>query len=104
GGFYSYLPLPYKTSCKVLIRAPRVQFYQINYATYPDSTPIQSFTMDGFAREKEHVESAKRFLSMQGENVSAFAAPPGAKIRSTTVTRHLEPGKTTVLFESKRGG
>ncbi|MFC1637304.1 DUF2961 domain-containing protein, partial [Planctomycetota bacterium] len=42
GGFYSYVPLPYEKSCKVFIRAERMRFYQINYATYPESTAIAS--------------------------------------------------------------
>ena len=43
GGFYCYVPLPYEKSCKVFIRAERVQFYQLNYATYPEGHGIQSF-------------------------------------------------------------
>src|SRR5437868_635771 len=44
GGFYSYLPMPYQRCCKVIIRAPRVQFYQINYATYPADTRLETFS------------------------------------------------------------
>jgi len=29
GGFYSYVPLPFEKSCRVFIRAEKVQFYQI---------------------------------------------------------------------------
>ncbi len=43
GGFWTYLPLPYRESLKVVVRGPRVQFYQINYATYPAETGIESF-------------------------------------------------------------
>ena len=40
GGFYCYVPLPYEKSCKIVARAERVQFYQINYARYPQDAPI----------------------------------------------------------------
>jgi hypothetical protein len=35
GGFYSYVPLAYKESVKVVVKSDRFHFYQINYATYP---------------------------------------------------------------------
>jgi hypothetical protein len=43
GGFYSYLPLPYKKSCKVVVKAERVMFYQINYATFSSESRIESY-------------------------------------------------------------
>ena len=49
GGFYSYVPLPYKESCKVVVRADNIQFYQINYAIYPAAPTIKS-SADGFDR------------------------------------------------------
>jgi len=43
GGFYSYVPIPYKKSCKILVRADNFQFYQINYATYSKKMGIDSY-------------------------------------------------------------
>ncbi len=51
GGFYCYVPLPYQKSCKIVARAERVQFYQINYATYPDDVPIATWTADADAEQ-----------------------------------------------------
>ena len=42
GGFYTYVPLAYAKSLKILVRAEKVQFYQINYATYPAGTAIET--------------------------------------------------------------
>ena len=46
GGYYCYVPLSYEKSCEVRIRAPKVQFYQINYARYEAGTPIRTFRPD----------------------------------------------------------
>ena len=43
GGFYSYVPLSFQKACKVRVRAERLQFYQINYARYPQDAPITTW-------------------------------------------------------------
>ncbi|HTE17941.1 MAG TPA: glycoside hydrolase family 172 protein [Armatimonadota bacterium] len=101
GGFWSYLPLPYRTSCKVVLRAPKTQFYQINYATYPAGTALQTFQPGA---QGEHLEKAQRLLGSAGTDISASLVPEGGKLRSTKVTRSLAPGRTVSLWESKRGG
>jgi hypothetical protein len=102
GGFYSYMPLAYKTSCKVVIRAPRVQFYQINYATYPADAKIESWTEAGFA--SADVEKARKLFAMQGQDVSANVAPEGAPLKTARAKKSIAGGKSAVLFEAKRGG
>src|ERR1051325_3845830 len=69
GGFYCYLPMPYKVSCKVIIRAPRVQFYQINYATYPDGYPLETFDPRMRGSAGEALERAKRLLELAGSGL-----------------------------------
>ena len=34
GGYYAFTPIEFSRSIKVIVRAPRLQFYQINYALY----------------------------------------------------------------------
>ncbi len=103
GGFWTYLPLPYRVSCKVVLRAPRAQFYQLNYATYPDGFPITTF--DPAASDlSASLEPARRLLGAAGTGLAPFLAAGGVKLRTTRVTRSLAPGKTVVLFEQRRGG
>jgi len=59
GGFYSYVPLPYEKSCKVFVRAQRIQFYQINYATYPRGAGITTFTAEPMAKQRRAIKKAK---------------------------------------------
>ena len=103
GGFYTYLPLAYRASCKVIIRAPQVQFYQINYATYPEGTPIRSYSAETFAAEAPQRERAQTFVRQAGHDISQYGAP-GASLKTIRVSRKLETGKPVTLFESKRGG
>lgn len=43
GGYVSYVPLEFEKSIKVVVRAPRVQFYQINYALYEPGTTARAY-------------------------------------------------------------
>ena len=104
GGFYSYLPLPYKTSCKIIIRAPKVQFYQINYATYPADAPIQTFVPDAPEMRGTGMQQAQRVLGMAGKDFSALVVPEGTRLQVTKNTRTLAPGKSVTLFERRKGG
>ena len=104
GGFYSYLPLPYKTSCKIVIQAPKVQFYQINYATYPPDAPIQTFAPDAPPMRGADMQQAQRVLGMAGKDMSALVVGEGTPIHVTKITRSLMPGKSVTLFESRKGG
>src|SRR5262245_52920970 len=44
GGNLSYVPIPYERSLEIVLRAERVQFYQINYATYPPNFPLPKWS------------------------------------------------------------
>src|SRR5262249_43536585 len=101
GGFYSYVPMPYKSGCKVIIRAPRVQFY---HACFPAGTPLETFSPTAPEVTGDTLERARRLLGMAGQDMSAAVVPESARLRVTSVSRALAPGKSVTLFETKRGG
>lgn len=102
GGFWCYLPMPYRTSCKIVIRAPRVQFYQVNYATYPASYPLQTFDPKAPALP-EGLRKAQELLGRTGQDLAAFTAP-GEAVRTARITKRVESGKPALLWQSRRGG
>lgn len=104
GGFYSYVPLPYEKSCKVFIRAERTQFYQINFATYPQGMGIKSFTPEAAAEQRRHVDKAKELFSSPGKDVSAYVVPEGGKIETIRTKVSLEAGKASTIFDVGRPG
>ena len=104
GGFYSYLPLPYQKSCKIIIKAQRVQFYQINYATYLDKTPLESFSMKPSRQFMEHLEKAKTLFSSAGTDISSYTAGSKAKIKSYKKEISLSPTSSATVFQTNRPG
>ena len=104
GGFYSYVPLPYKKSCKVFIRAERMRFYQINYATYPESTPIVSFPKQSPDEYGRHLEKARQLFGSSGTDISSYVVPPGRKIERFSSKIQLKPSETVNVFDIDRPG
>lgn len=104
GGFYSYLPIAYAESVKVVLRADLAHFYQINYARYPDDTPIRSYSGYATTAELEQLEDVQRLFAAAGEDVSQYAAPPGAGLTTRRASKQLAPGDAVTLFETSAGG
>lgn len=102
GGFWCYLPMPYRTSCKIVIRAPRVQFYQVNYATYPAGYPLRTFD-PAAADLREGLRKAQELIGSAGKDITAFTAP-GQTVRTTRFSKRVTPGKPVTLWRSRRGG
>ncbi|MHC4085155.1 MAG: glycoside hydrolase family 172 protein [Planctomycetota bacterium] len=104
GGFYSYVPLAYQKSCKVFIRAERIQFYQINYAAYPKGTSITSFPKQSADEYKHHLDKAKKLFDSFGTDISSYVVPGGGKIKRFTSKARLKAGKVVKLLEIDQPG
>ncbi len=82
GGYYSYVPLEFAKSIKVVVRAALFQFYMINYVVYEPQVPVRTFQPgDSF-----------EFPSIKAD---------GVKVERQLV---LPAGKSVTVFESKKPG
>jgi len=104
GGFYSYVPLPYEKSCRILIRAERIQFYQINYATYSKDTAIKSFSEKPEDKYLQHLEKAKALFDSYGTDISSFVIPPGGKVRRFRSSDTLNKGEPAKILDVNQPG
>lgn len=82
GGYYSYVPIRFNDGIKVVIRAERVQFFQINYKLYEESGNNPSFSPD------------QRF-ALKGPDLLGTAVDIAADLAS---------GETLTLFDTDRPG
>ncbi|MDD8025406.1 MAG: DUF2961 domain-containing protein [Acidobacteriota bacterium] len=104
GGSVSYVPLAYRKSCKVLVKAESFQFIQINFVTFPAAAAIETFeaaASDAFLSRMEEIRS---LFGRTGSDISDKIAPPGAKIETEAVQASLASGQSVTLFESSRPG
>ena len=82
GGYYSYVPLEFAKSIKIVIRSELLQFYMVNYLVYEPGVPVRTFAAD----------DSFRVPSVQND---------GSRLRQQHV---LPAGDTITLFETKRPG
>ena len=104
GGFYCYLPIPYKVSCKVVIHAALVQFYQINHATYRPGTQLETFNPDSPDMTGEAMTHAVNLLGLTGKDLSYQVSPSGSKLHTVRAQKTVAPGQSVTLFETHLGG
>ncbi len=100
GGYYSYVPMPYAKSCKVVLRAKTLQFYDLNYSTYPAGTAVRTFDPKAF----DAAGTAKAKAVFAGGDLTRFNLPAGTKVRRQAFETLLKPGGSATLFESKKPG
>ena len=104
GGTFCYVPIPYQKSCKIFIRTELMRFYQINYATYPEDAPVESFSSEPSPEYLEHIEKAKTLFAACGGDISSYVTPPGVKPERIKSKVTLKPGKAVTIFDMKRPG
>ncbi|MBI5383449.1 MAG: DUF2961 domain-containing protein [Verrucomicrobia bacterium] len=104
GGYYCYVPMPFAKSCLVRMRAPKVQFYQINYALYGPETSVATFDPQPTAADLSHRDKACALFSRAGMDISSFIAPPNAKVQLSRSTVAIPPGSTQRVFATETGG
>lgn len=98
GGYYCYLPVPYKTSCKIMYKGSRMQFIQIQYR---ETREISSSFPKEFAQpEKEALSSVIAVWENSGRK-KPFAEQGIQQVRKTI---SVKPGQILPFFEMAKGG
>ncbi len=67
GGYYCYVPIPYRQGCKVVVEGTGVRFYQITYSEFPNAEDVRSFRMKHSPAKQASLDSAVRTWSELGK-------------------------------------
>jgi hypothetical protein len=94
GGFFCYLPIAYKNGCKIVSRGKKMEFYQIQYRSYPKDVDIKSFNaaLD---------QPAKDALVRLSKTWSSVMQPTGQALHKEGI---LRTGESITLAELNDGG
>ncbi|MCX6567968.1 MAG: DUF2961 domain-containing protein, partial [Candidatus Aminicenantes bacterium] len=104
GGHTSYVPLTYRRSCKVLVKADTFQFYDINYATYPPGFDVPTYEDPPSPEFLRHVERAAKLFARTGSDIADALLPPGTELSRKAVRATLPPGGSMTLFKTSAPG
>jgi len=91
GGFNSYLPIPYNSSCKVLAYGSWGRYFHFNYSTFAPGVTVPTFTTNLTASEQTALAGVNNFFSNQ-----LGADPAGTRPGEITVTNSyaIAPGQS----------
>lgn len=104
GGYTCYVPLTYRRSCKIFLRAESFQFYDINYAVYPADAAVATYEDPPSPEFMDRIGKAAALMARAGTDISGALVPAGAKIETKTARATLPPGAKTTIFESRKPG
>jgi hypothetical protein len=104
GGYYCYVPMPFAKSCVIRMRAPKVQFYQINYALYPSEASIESFHLDSSSTSLHNPQQAQELFNSAGSDISRFTSQPGTDIETASASIVLAPNTEQKVFATPSPG
>lgn len=104
GGYYCYLPIPYKNSCKIVYKGKRMQFFQIQYRELAVKDAVTSFPQKFSKEEDDALSTVLKFWKRSGENLMSFLPKTQTKVKIATKSIVLKPGEIKSIFNSKIGG
>lgn len=104
GGFYCYLPLPYKKSCKVVLNGPLMKFFQIQYRNMP-GYDIQSFSIDLSLNAKSALKEVSRVWQNYAKpDIHNFAKGKSESYETEELSFSLAPGEEKTFFQTNIPG
>jgi len=100
GGYYCYLPITYRTSCKVILKG-KMLFYQLQYRTYPEDSEILSYS-PGWTDEAKI--SLQKVVDLWKNSGSGFPSQIYDQVRKHEKVVKIRPGEMKRIYETDRGG
>ena len=86
GGYFSYVPLEFEKSVKVVVRAPVFHFYMINYVLYENQVPVRTFRPSDSFKPPEFsadgIKLTRSFMLDAGKTVTVFETNEPGRIQS----------------------
>ena len=104
GGYYCYLPIPYKKSCKIVLKGKLMQFFQIQYRELDKSQTVSSFPLKFSQEEDQALSSVINIWKKSGENILSMLTETKNNLKTVSRNVVLKSGETKSIFNSKSGG
>ena len=100
GGYYCYLPIPFKNGLRIVSRAKKMEFYQIQYRSFPKQTKVDNFSM----QLKPEEQAAIKTLQGSWDLLRQHGNRPDANTKHLHMDTLLQPGQQVTLAEINSPG
>jgi len=104
GGYYSYVPIPYKKRCKIVYKGDGLRFHQIQYRTYPKNRRVSSFSMNWSKDEKKAFEKLARKWSQLDKYLQTKKQNSTEEVSVLEKIVKISPGELVKISHIYNGG
>ncbi len=101
GGYYSYVPIPYAKSCKIIFRGEKIMFHQVQYRECDASYKIETYDNTKAVAQKNLLEKITRLWSNESRTIQNFKY---AGLKTITNDLLLLPGDSKAIARIGSGG
>jgi hypothetical protein len=101
GGYYSYLPIPFSSGCRIVCRGQIMQFHQIQYRLYEDGSAVIPFNLSLSSEEKESLKKIASLWNKENRTVFDFYSN---KLSEKSGQFDIRPGEKATVLELNHGG
>jgi hypothetical protein len=103
GGYYTYLPIPYKKSLKIVFEGEKVLFLQIQNRELPKQN-VTSFTGNFSSEEKAKIEEIAKIYTEVSPDLKLFEKGKSGSTQMEEKNFVINPGEEVDLFSSDKAG
>jgi len=104
GGYFCYLPIPYKNSCKIVFKGELMQFFQIQYKEFRNGKTISSFPVKFSIEESDALVSVANVWKTRMESSYATLPVTSGNVKTSVSKVVLKPGDILPVFSRTGGG
>lgn len=101
GGYYCYLPITYRKSCKIVYDGPKLAFYQINYRSLKDRK-VETFSNEFSDSDRQLVDDVCSLLGTDSPSMTLFeqGKSAGVKTQEKEVTLNAGDNKNILNLDA----
>ncbi|WFB62192.1 DUF2961 domain-containing protein [Sphingobacterium sp. WM] len=103
GGYYSYLPISYQKSLKIVFEGEKILFLQIQNRSLPNSK-VSSYTGKFSDLEKSKIEEVGRVYSENNPSIVLFEKGKSEGVKAIEKSLVIQPGEEIEFFEHDKAG
>lgn len=103
GGFYSYIPIPFKKSLKIVFEGEKILFHQIQARMMPGKD-VESWTGNFSEEDKKLLEEVNQTWANISPTIDSYAFGASAGIKTENANFTIQPGEEVSFFDKKTAG
>lgn len=103
GGFYSYIPIPFKKSLKIVFEGEKIMFHQIQARMMP-GVNVETWTGNFSEADKELLSEVNELWADISPAVKSFTNGVSAGVKTEQKTFTILPGEEAPFFDVNTGG